>query len=171
MFDLTDSDTLERVRAWVTELQTLVGPDIVLTVVANKADLAAARAVPAAESRVAAAAVGASYFEVSALSGGARMRVTGAFTVFRADSSGVGVRELQSLHFGDSMVLQGASVRYLRGSMLHCALFEDVCCMVLQALKSWICLFFDAMCMRQLANWTWLATMGPDDAMYSHKSA
>ena len=75
MFDLTDSDTLERVRAWVTELQTLVGPDIVLTVVANKADLAAARAVPAAESRGVAAAVGASYFEVSALSGGARMRL------------------------------------------------------------------------------------------------
>ena len=77
MFDLTDSDTLERVRAWVTELQALVGPDIVLTVVANKADLAAARAVPAAESRGAAAAVGASYFEVSALSGGAHMRLFG----------------------------------------------------------------------------------------------
>ena len=26
VFDLTDSDSLERVRAWVTELQTLVGP-------------------------------------------------------------------------------------------------------------------------------------------------
>ncbi len=25
VFDLTDSDSLERVRAWVTELQTLVG--------------------------------------------------------------------------------------------------------------------------------------------------
>ena len=70
MFDLTDSDTLERVRTWVTELQTLVGADIVLTVVANKADLAAARTVPAAEPRAVAAAVGASYFEVSALTGG-----------------------------------------------------------------------------------------------------
>lgn len=77
MFDLTDSDTLERVRAWVTELQTLVGPDIVLTVVANKADLAAARALPAVESRGVAAAVGASYFEVSALSGEMRMRLIG----------------------------------------------------------------------------------------------
>ena len=74
VFDLTDSDTLERVRLWVTELQTLVGSDIVLTVVANKADLAAARAVPDAESRGVAAAVGASYFEVSALSGGVPVR-------------------------------------------------------------------------------------------------
>ncbi|KAK9821993.1 hypothetical protein WJX81_004924 [Elliptochloris bilobata] len=69
VFDLTDSDTLERVRAWVTELQTLVGADVVLTVVGNKADLAAARAVPAAESRGVAAAVGAAYHEVSALTG------------------------------------------------------------------------------------------------------
>ena len=46
-----------------------VGPDIVLTVLANKADLKSARAVPHAESRGVAAAVGASYFEVSALTG------------------------------------------------------------------------------------------------------
>ena len=31
MFELTDSDTMERVRAWVAELQALVGPDTVLT--------------------------------------------------------------------------------------------------------------------------------------------
>ena len=74
----------------MTELQTLVGPDIVLTVIANKADLAAARAVPAAESRGAAAAVGASYFEVSALSGGARMRLVWAFTVFQVIQVGWG---------------------------------------------------------------------------------
>ena len=42
-----------------------------LTVLANKADLKSARAVPDAESRGVAAAVGASYFEVSALTGSA----------------------------------------------------------------------------------------------------
>lgn len=69
VFDITDVDSFERAKAWVKELQQMVGPDIVITIAANKCDLEQERSVPDAVIAEYAQQVGASYFNTSAKTG------------------------------------------------------------------------------------------------------
>jgi len=69
VFDITDMDSFERAKAWVKELQQMVGPDIVITIAANKCDLEKERSVPDAVVAAFAQQVGASYFNTSAKTG------------------------------------------------------------------------------------------------------
>ncbi|KAK9901980.1 hypothetical protein WJX75_000168 [Coccomyxa subellipsoidea] len=69
VYDITDRDTLERVRHWVKELRTVVGDAIVLTIVGNKSDLARERTVPEQVSAEFAQSIGAQHVSVSAKTG------------------------------------------------------------------------------------------------------
>lgn len=69
VFDITDIDSFQRAKAWVKELQQMVGPDIVITIAANKCDLEKERSVPDAVIAAYARQVGASYFNTSAKTG------------------------------------------------------------------------------------------------------
>ncbi|CAK1593601.1 unnamed protein product [Parnassius mnemosyne] len=67
VFDITSAASFSAIKSWVKELQSNVAEPLVLALVGNKADLAEARAVPAAEAARFAAALGAAYTETSAL--------------------------------------------------------------------------------------------------------
>mmetsp|Transcript_6920 Transcript_6920/g.20047 ORF Transcript_6920/g.20047 Transcript_6920/m.20047 type:complete len:215 (-) Transcript_6920:2930-3574(-) len=74
VFDVTDPGSFRRVRDWVKELRQMVGPNIALSIAANKQDLVAAegraeRAVPDDRSRAFAQTVGAAYYRTSAKTG------------------------------------------------------------------------------------------------------
>eukprot|EP00884_Botryococcus_braunii_P017335 jgi/Botrbrau1/4285/Bobra.0390s0025.1 len=69
VFDITDADSFERAKNWVKELRMMVGPDIALTLAANKQDLEGDRAVPDADSRSFAQLIGAGYATTSAKTG------------------------------------------------------------------------------------------------------
>ena len=45
VYDITDADTFEKVKAWVRELRKMVGEDIRICVAGNKADLSSKRQV------------------------------------------------------------------------------------------------------------------------------
>ncbi|CAE7436412.1 RAB21, partial [Symbiodinium sp. KB8] len=47
VYDITDSHSFERVKAWVKELRKVVGPSISLAIAGNKCDLESKRHVPA----------------------------------------------------------------------------------------------------------------------------
>lgn len=67
VFDITCRASFAAVKGWVKELQSNAAGPLVLALVGNKADLAAARAVPATDAARYAAALGAPYTETSAL--------------------------------------------------------------------------------------------------------
>ncbi|CAL8466038.1 g5574 [Coccomyxa elongata] len=69
VYDISDRDTLERVRHWVKELRTMVGDDIVLTIVGNKSDLERERAVSQEEAAAFAQSIGAQHVSASAKTG------------------------------------------------------------------------------------------------------
>lgn len=72
VFDVTDAGSFRRVRDWVRELRQMVGPDIPLSIVANKQDLkylGSEGGVPDDHSRGFAASVGATYCRTSARTG------------------------------------------------------------------------------------------------------
>eukprot|EP00727_Mastigamoeba_balamuthi_P004579 m51a1_g14119 putative ras-related protein rab-21-like (202) ;mRNA; r:176714-177758 len=66
VYDITDRSSFERVQNWVKELRKMLGDDIALVLVGNKADLERQRVVPAAEAEAYAASVGAQHLLVSA---------------------------------------------------------------------------------------------------------
>lgn len=69
VFDLTDADTLQKVKVWIKELKQVVGEDIALVVAGNKCDLEKNRQVAADEAIKYCKQVGAEFVETSAKSG------------------------------------------------------------------------------------------------------
>ncbi|GIQ86968.1 Ran GTPase [Kipferlia bialata] len=67
VFDLTDADSLTRVKQWVRELHKMVGDDVILTICGNKADLVGQRQVSRKQGEAYASSAGAVYFETSAM--------------------------------------------------------------------------------------------------------
>lgn len=66
VFDITQKQTFEEVRQWVSELTQKIEDTIVISVVGNKVDLASTREVPFEEAERFARSVGAKYTETSA---------------------------------------------------------------------------------------------------------
>ncbi|XP_037073950.1 ras-related protein Rab5A-like [Pollicipes pollicipes] len=66
VFDVTNFASFSAAQRWIDELGAVLGPDLVLVVVGNKADLRSQRAVPETMARTLAAARGAHYYETSA---------------------------------------------------------------------------------------------------------
>lgn len=67
MFDITQEDTFEKAKYWVTELQKNTTGDLVIILVGNKADLVEERKVSAEDAQAYAESVGMSmYVETSA---------------------------------------------------------------------------------------------------------
>jgi len=69
VYDITDRDSFGKVQHWVKELRKIVGPDIVLLIVGNKADLEKDRQVSDDDAQSYAKTVGASHLLCSAKSG------------------------------------------------------------------------------------------------------
>jgi len=90
VYDITDSDSFNKVKTWVKELRKMVGDEIVLTIAGNKADLERQRVVSKQDGMDYAASCGATYFETSAKLG------RGIDEVF----SGMGKRLLQTSRGG-----------------------------------------------------------------------
>nr|CCC93373.1 putative small GTPase [Trypanosoma congolense IL3000] len=76
VYDVTDGDTLEKVRLWIRELRAVVGDQIQLVVCANKSDLEQEREVSEEKGRKFAKSHGAQHFSTSARTG---MNVAEAF--------------------------------------------------------------------------------------------
>lgn len=53
VFDITNSESLTKAKAWVKELQRQGSPNMIMALAGNKADLGEARAVTADEAQVA----------------------------------------------------------------------------------------------------------------------
>ncbi|RNA35038.1 Ras-related Rab-21 [Brachionus plicatilis] len=66
VYDITDIDSFERIRKWVTELKTSLGDDCILCIVGNKSDLEKNRNVPIKEAEEYAKSVGAKHYSTSA---------------------------------------------------------------------------------------------------------
>ena len=66
VYDVTDTDSLKRVKAWVTELKRFAGQDIVLAIAGNKVDLERERSVREADAVAYAKEIGAAHFGTSA---------------------------------------------------------------------------------------------------------
>ena len=66
VFDITKPASLDKLKAWVRELQTQGPERLALAIAGNKADLADRRAVPADDAKAFAADIGALYCETSA---------------------------------------------------------------------------------------------------------
>ena len=66
VYDITDVDSFERVKSWVTELKSMVGAKIALAIAANKCDLERQRAVPVEAADAYASSIGAAHFLTSA---------------------------------------------------------------------------------------------------------
>jgi len=69
VYDITDRDSFSKVQHWVKELRKIVGPDIVLLIVGNKADLEKDRQVSDDDAQSYAKTVGATHMLCSAKSG------------------------------------------------------------------------------------------------------
>ena len=69
VYDITDSHSFERVKAWVKELRKVVGPSISLAIAGNKCDLESKRHVPADVAQAYADEVGALHVLTSAKTG------------------------------------------------------------------------------------------------------
>jgi len=69
VYDITDRDSFSKVQHWVKELRKIVGPDIVLLIVGNKADLEKDRQVSDDDAQSYAKTVGATHLLCSAKSG------------------------------------------------------------------------------------------------------
>lgn len=66
VYDVTDSETFERVKRWVKELQKMAPPGIHLTIAANKVDLDKNELIDLGEAKRYAQSIGASFFATSA---------------------------------------------------------------------------------------------------------
>jgi len=66
VFDVTDSESFEKVKMWVKELRKMVGKDISIAIAGNKSDLERNRQVSTEEGQNYAATVDACYFNTSA---------------------------------------------------------------------------------------------------------
>lgn len=66
VFDVTDSESFEKVKMWVKELRKMVGKDISIAIAGNKSDLERNRQVSTEEGQSYAATVDACYFNTSA---------------------------------------------------------------------------------------------------------
>ena len=66
VYDITDAETLERVRKWVQELKRHASDNIVIAIAGNKCDLEKRRHVKQKDAEELAEAVGASHFHTSA---------------------------------------------------------------------------------------------------------
>merc|ERR1712173_571192 len=69
VYDITDKTSFQKVRNWVSELQKIVGKDIVLVIAGNKIDLASRQQVSWDEAESFARSVGATLHRTSAKSG------------------------------------------------------------------------------------------------------
>jgi small GTP-binding protein len=88
VYDITDADTLEKVKLWVKELKAVVGDGIHLVICGNKADMQAQRDVDELVAQRYAAVQGAVHFNTSAK---LNVNVSEAFTALaRAIVSSVG---------------------------------------------------------------------------------
>lgn len=65
-YDITDNDSFLKVKSWVKELRKMLGTDVVLAIVGNKADLEKNRTVNKAEAEEYANSVGAKHYSTSA---------------------------------------------------------------------------------------------------------
>ena len=66
VYDITDSDSFDRVKSWVKELRQIAGSEISLAVCANKSDLERARKVSQSDGETYAKSIGAAFFSTSA---------------------------------------------------------------------------------------------------------
>jgi len=66
VYDITDTDSFQRIKNWVRELRSALGTDCVLCIVGNKSDLEKNRHVPLREAEEYATSVGAEHFSTSA---------------------------------------------------------------------------------------------------------
>ena len=66
MYDITDGDSLDRVRKWIQELKNHASDDIVIAIAGNKIDLEKRRHVKKDDALALAKTVGATHFDTSA---------------------------------------------------------------------------------------------------------
>lgn len=66
VYDITDSESFNKVKNWVKELKKIVGNDIIIVIAGNKIDLEKNRAVNEEEAISYAESVGATHFHTSA---------------------------------------------------------------------------------------------------------
>ena len=66
MYDITDTDSFQKVKVWVKELRRMVGADISLVIAGNKIDLERKRNVERAMAQEFAASVNAAHVHTSA---------------------------------------------------------------------------------------------------------
>ncbi|GJN14095.1 hypothetical protein PR202_gb00877 [Eleusine coracana subsp. coracana] len=69
VYDITDSDTFNRVTKWIKELQQMASKDIVIAIAANKSDLVRLRSIDTQDAISYAESIGANYFVTSAKAG------------------------------------------------------------------------------------------------------
>jgi Ras-related protein Rab-21 len=66
VYDITDTESFNKVRKWVKELRKIVGNDIIIAIAGNKIDLEKSRSVNDEDAKAYAASVGASHSYTSA---------------------------------------------------------------------------------------------------------
>lgn len=66
MYDICDQDSFQKVKNWVKELRMMLGANVEICVVGNKADMEKSRTVPLQEAETYAASVGAKHYSTSA---------------------------------------------------------------------------------------------------------
>ncbi|KAI8887552.1 ras protein [Backusella circina FSU 941] len=66
VYDITQTSSLDKAKAWVSELQRQADPDIVIALAGNKSDLEARRAIPTQTAKEYADEAGLLFFETSA---------------------------------------------------------------------------------------------------------
>ena len=66
VYDITDAESFNKVKAWVKELRKILGNDIAVAIAGNKIDLEKNRNVNEAEAKAYADSVGAKHFHTSA---------------------------------------------------------------------------------------------------------
>uniref|UniRef100_A0A7S4M6H2 Uncharacterized protein n=2 Tax=Vannella robusta TaxID=1487602 RepID=A0A7S4M6H2_9EUKA len=69
VYDITSSNSFDRAKAWISELQVEGSPDVVIALAGNKADMEDARAVSEGQAQVYAEKLGLVFMECSAKSG------------------------------------------------------------------------------------------------------
>lgn len=66
VYDICDQDSFQKVKNWVKELRMMLGANVEICVVGNKADMEKNRTVPLQEAETYAASVGAKHYSTSA---------------------------------------------------------------------------------------------------------
>uniref|UniRef100_A0A182WLL2 Rab-GAP TBC domain-containing protein n=1 Tax=Anopheles minimus TaxID=112268 RepID=A0A182WLL2_9DIPT len=112
VFDLTQYNSFNEIKGWVQELQRNVQEPMVLSLVGNKLDLEAKRAVSREEAMQYASSIGGNYFETSALHDQGIEQVFISIAVGLIKLSGKDVcSSLKRYESNDSLVLSGYSTR------------------------------------------------------------